>query len=145
MNPVLRVIPRIMVMTTCVAHADDVGLPPSADDVVRRLVEMDRARARLLRPYVSERRYIVENRRFSKRAEVAVREIFVPPDSKKLNIISETGSPLIRHRVIDKLIEAELDAVPAKIGTRPASHPKTTRSGSREKNWSMAAHVSFSM
>jgi hypothetical protein len=111
MNPVLRVIPRIMVMTTCVAHADDVGLPPSADDVVRRLVEMDRARARLLRPYVSERRYIVENRRFSKRAEVAVREIFVPPDSKKLNIISETGSPLIRHRVIDKLIEAELDAV----------------------------------
>jgi hypothetical protein len=110
MNLVLRLIPCILVMATCVAHAGDAGLSPSADDVVRRLVEMDKERARLLRPYVSERRYIVENRRFSKSAEVTVREIFVPPDQKKLNIISETGSPLIRRRVIDKLIEAELDA-----------------------------------
>jgi hypothetical protein len=110
MNSLLRVIPRILAMTTCVAHAGDAGLPASADDVVRRLVEMDQARAHLLRSYVAERRYTAENRRFSRRAEVVVREQFVPPDKKKLDITSETGSPLIQRRVIDKLIEAELDA-----------------------------------
>ena len=61
--------------------------------------------------YVSERRYIVENLKFSKRAEVGVQESFVPPGSRELNVVSETGSALIRRRVIDQVIGAELDAV----------------------------------
>jgi hypothetical protein len=90
---------------------DSIPFAPTAEDVVRRMVEMDKLRASALRGYVSERRYIAGNEKFAKHAEVAVRESFVPPDQKDLKIVSEAGSPVIRRKVIDKLIEAELDAV----------------------------------
>lgn len=95
-----------------VAAAGDSQYPNlSADEIVRRLVEMDKVRAGMLRGYVAERHYVADNRKFSKRAEAAVEESFAPPDRKELKILSEDGSPAVRHRVIDKLIEAELDAV----------------------------------
>jgi hypothetical protein len=111
MSPILA-IPAVLTMTAFLAHAADaVPSPPSAEAVVRRMVEMDKVRASALQRYVSERRYIVENHRFSKRAEVTVRESYAPPGRKELNIISEAGSSFIRRSVIDKLIEAEVDAV----------------------------------
>jgi hypothetical protein len=88
-----------------------VVMPPTADDVVRRLVEMDEVRASELRQYVAERHYTAENLRLAKHAEVTVRESYVPPDRKELNVIFESGSPVVRRRVIDKLIEAELDSL----------------------------------
>ena len=91
--------------------ADPVAFTPTADEVVRRLVEMDKRRASALAHYVSERRYFAENRKFAKHAEVDVQESYVPPDQKELKIVSESGSTVIRRRVIDKLIEAELDAI----------------------------------
>jgi hypothetical protein len=111
MNPVLA-LSALLAMTSSLALAGDgIGISTSADDVVRRLVEMDKVRASALHRYVSERRYIVENHKFSKRAEVGVLESFVPPGHRELKVVSETGSALIRRRVIDKVIEAELDAV----------------------------------
>jgi hypothetical protein len=97
---------------TCVASgADPAAFGPTAEEVVRRLVESDKQRASALGGYVSERRYVAENQRFAKHAEVAVQESYVPPDQKDLKILSETGSLVIRQKVIDKLIEAELDSV----------------------------------
>ena len=108
----VRTTPLILAMSSCLVNAADLTVSStSAEDVVRRLVDMDKLRASALRRYVSERRYVAENIRFSKRAEVTVHESYVPPDHKELKIVSETGSTLIRRRVIDKLIEAELDAV----------------------------------
>jgi hypothetical protein len=108
----VRAISGILVMTAGLAQAADTApLSMSADDVVRQLVEMDKMRASALRSYVSERRYIAENPKFSKHAEVTVQESYVPPGRKELNVTSETGSTLVRRRVIAKLIEAELDAV----------------------------------
>jgi len=95
-----------------VASAGDVaGSPLTAADIVQRLLEMDKLRASMLHGYVAERHYVAGNAKFSKHAEVSVEESFVPPDQKELKIISEDGSALVRRRVIDKLIEAELDAV----------------------------------
>jgi Outer membrane lipoprotein-sorting protein len=111
MHPI-HAISTILALTAGLAPADETTVfPASADEVVRRVTEMDKARASKLRRYSSERRYIAENRKFSKRAEVVVQESYVAPDRKELNIVSETGSSLVRRRVIDKLIEAELDAV----------------------------------
>lgn len=102
----------LLVMIACVARgADLTAMAPSADDVVRRLLEMDKVRAGALCRYVSERRYIAENEKFAKYAEVSVEESYIPPDRKDLKIVSETGSAVIRRKVIDKLIEAEMDAV----------------------------------
>lgn len=86
------------------------GQSPSAEQVVNRMLDMNQTRAAALQTYTSERRYIAENTHFSKRAEVTVQESYANPGGKELKIISATGSPIVQHRVIDKLIEAEIEA-----------------------------------
>lgn len=85
----------------------------SVDEIVGRMLEMNQARAAALQQYTSERHYIADNPHFSKRAEVAVEEIYVPPGRKDLKIISASGSELVQHKVIDKLIDAEIEAARA--------------------------------
>jgi hypothetical protein len=92
----------------------------TAEDVVQRMVEMDRERATSLRAYMSDRLYVADNRKFSKHAEVGVEEWFASPDRKVLRVVSEAGSPEVRRRVIDKVIEAELESVRA--GNREQTH-----------------------
>jgi len=82
----------------------------NADEVVGRMIEMNQARAAALQQYTSERYYVADNPHYSKRAEVAVQESYVPPGRKDLKIISASGSAFIQHKVIDKLIEAEIEA-----------------------------------
>jgi len=103
---------NLLALAPFLAFAGDITTTnPTAGEIVQRLLAMDQRRADMLRGYVAERRYIAENPKFSKRAEVEVQELFAPPDRKELKIISEEGSTLVRRRAIDKLIEAELDAV----------------------------------
>lgn len=85
----------------------------SADEVVGRMLDMNQARAAALQQYTSERHYIADNPHFSKRAEVAVQEIYIPPGKKDLKIISASGSAIVQHKVIDKLIDAEIEAARA--------------------------------
>lgn len=83
---------------------------PSAEEVVSRMLEMNQSRAATLQQYTSQRRYVVDNQHFSKRAEVAVQESYLNPGRKELRIVSASGSPFIQHKVIDQLIEAEIEA-----------------------------------
>ncbi len=82
----------------------------SADEVVRRMLETDGLRRQALQRYTSSRVYVAENKRFGKRAEVAVRETYSFPGKKDFAVVSETGSHYIRRRVIDKLIAAEIES-----------------------------------
>lgn len=83
---------------------------PSADEIVGRMVEMNQARAAALQQYSSERHYVADNPLFSKRAEVDVQELYLSPSRRDLRVTSTNGSPLVQHKVIDKLIEAEIEA-----------------------------------
>ncbi len=83
---------------------------PTADQVVSRMLEMNQARASALQQYTSQHRYVAENRHFSKRAEVTVQESYGRETGKQLTIVSENGSPFVQHRVIDKLIQAEIES-----------------------------------
>ncbi len=83
---------------------------PSAEQVVNRMLDMNQTRAAALQQYTSQRLYVAENRHFSKRAEATVQESYTNRGGKDLKIVSATGSPLVQHRVIDKLIEAEIEA-----------------------------------
>lgn len=120
----MRLVCAIPCILTTLAALGQTGDPavftPTAESVVRRLVEMDQLRASELRGYVSQRRYFAENRKFSKSAEVVVEESYTPPGQKKLEVISGAGSPIIRHKVIDRLIEAERDA--ARDDNRDQTH-----------------------
>jgi hypothetical protein len=82
----------------------------TAVEVIQRMLESDKARRSALQEYTSNRRYVADNKRFSKHAEVAVREKYVYPGKKQFETVSESGSDYIRRKVINKLIEAEQDA-----------------------------------
>jgi hypothetical protein len=86
---------------------------PSAQEVVNRMIEMNQSRAAKLPQYTSQRIYVVDNQHFAKRAEVAVQESYLNPERKDLRVVSVSGSPFIQHKVIDKLIDAEIDAARA--------------------------------
>jgi hypothetical protein len=84
-------------------------VPESATAIVQRMVQMNQARTKELRGYRCFRRYFAENSSFGMRAEVSAEEMYSFPGKKEFKIVSETGSPFIRHQVIEKLMDAEID------------------------------------
>ena len=82
----------------------------TAVEVIQRMLEQDKARSSALQQYTSNRKYVADNKKFGKHAEVAVREKYVYPGKKQFETLSENGSDYIRRKVISKLIEAEQDA-----------------------------------
>jgi hypothetical protein len=102
----------ILLIRSCGVSAADITQGPSltAVEVIQRMLESDKARRSALQEYTSNRRYVADNKRFSKHAEVAVREKYVYPGKKQFETVSESGSDYIRRKVINKLIEAEQDA-----------------------------------
>jgi Outer membrane lipoprotein-sorting protein len=102
----------ILLIRSYGVSAADITQGPSltAVEVIQRMLEQDKARRSALQQYTSNRKYVADNKKFGKHAEVAVREKYVYPGQKQFETISENGSDYIRRKVINKLIEAEQDA-----------------------------------
>ena len=89
----------------------DAGMPPlTGDDIVQHLIEADSARRSALKNYSANRLYLAGNKNLAKSAEVAVVEYYSAPGRKQLTVVSERGSPMIVHRVLEKAIEAETES-----------------------------------
>lgn len=100
-----------LVLRPAIALAEESSTQVSSvEHIVRRLVTMNDWRASELRSYAATRRYVAENKRLGKRAEMTVEEQYRHPGRKEFNIVSEEGSKSVRRRVFDKLIEAEIDS-----------------------------------
>jgi Outer membrane lipoprotein-sorting protein len=102
----------ILLIRSYGVSAADITQGPSltAVEVIQRMLESDKARRSALQEYTSNRRYVADNKRFGKHAEVDVREKYVYPGKKQFETISENGSDYIRRKVISKLIDAEQDS-----------------------------------
>lgn len=97
---------------------------PSTEQVVHKMVEMNRRRAEALRSYTSARVYHVEYHGIGdKRADLVVKMVYHAPDQKQFTVLSEEGSSLLRNRVLKRLIEAEQEATNAEHLRRTAIHP----------------------
>jgi hypothetical protein len=83
---------------------------PSADEIVRRMVESDQHRAESLPAYTGIRRYTLDNERFKKHAEMTVRVTCARGGAKTFEILSESGPKPIRSLVLHKMLDAEADA-----------------------------------
>ena len=79
----------ISVMATA-AHASAQQLP-SADEVVAKMIERDSQRHAALRGYTAVRRYVLENQRHHKRAEMVVRMKCLEDGSKQFETVSASG------------------------------------------------------
>ena len=92
---------------------------------MKRVVEMNDARARALEGYSSLRTYHLECHCLShKKADMVVRINYQAPNRKEFTIVSESGSGTVRDRVFKKLLEAEQESMRAENQQRSAITPE---------------------
>lgn len=84
-------------------------LATQASEIVRRLGQHDLERQALLERYGSERTYRIEYHgpMGDRSAELQARMDFSAPDQKHFTVVSETGSAMFCHKVLDRLMESE--------------------------------------
>jgi hypothetical protein len=121
----------ILFLSTLALSAADTGMPaPSADEVVAKMIERDHDRQAALDGYTARRRYVLENDRIHKHAEMLVRMKCLKDGSKEFAIVSSAGWGGARNHVFPKLLSAEVEA----------SQP-----GSRERSRIIPENYSFEM
>ena len=88
----------------------ELALP--GDEVAARLMSRNADRAQKLRHFESTRQYSLDYTGFpsSRSAEMQVKASYTAPGTKEFTVISESGSGLIRKRVLHKLLESEQEA-----------------------------------
>ena len=87
---------------------DDVAL--STTEIVQRLMDANHARFAALHSYTGMRKYRLVNHRFNKTGEITVRMTYTWPNRKSFEVVSESGSAIVRNRVLRKMVDAEAEA-----------------------------------
>jgi hypothetical protein len=91
--------------------AQDSNQPlPAADEVVAKMIERDNQRQAALRGYTASRRYVLENSRHHKRAEMLVAMTCLDNGSKQFQTVSANGWGAARSHVFPRLLESESEA-----------------------------------
>ena len=110
---------------SAVGQQATVSAPLSADEVMRRVVQMNDQRATALAGYTSVRSYHLECHCLShKTADMVVRAEYAAPNKKVFTIVSESGSGTVRSRVFKKLLEAEQESMREETQQRSAITPQ---------------------
>jgi hypothetical protein len=86
----------------------------SGDEIFAELVKQNELRSARLREYSAVRIYAVTNPEGKVYAREIVRMEYVAPDKKTFVKTSEEGSPLVRHMVLNGLIETETSTAAGK-------------------------------
>jgi len=84
--------------------------PLTSSEIVERMLSADKERLAALAGYTGMRHYNFENKRINKRAGMTVRMTCDSAGVKKFEVMDESGSGLIRNRILRKMIEAEQEA-----------------------------------
>jgi hypothetical protein len=97
---------------------------PSADEIVARMMEHDNRRQAALQGYTASRRYVLENSRHHKRAEMLVAVKCLSNGTKQFETVSETGWGVARRHVFPKLLESESEASAPDVRERSRITPE---------------------
>jgi hypothetical protein len=111
-------------------NAPEAAALPGADEVVARMVQRDDERRAALQGYTGIRRYVLENTKHHKQAEMLVRTIQRSDGSKEFEVVCESGWGGARKHVFPRLLEAEREA------SRPGS-PEDSRIAPENYSFSM--------
>src|SRR6266702_769202 len=124
-GPFLPTLALLAVCIPAVAQQATGSAPLSADEVMRRVVQMNEHRANALESYSSIRSYHLECHCLShKKADMVVRAEYEAPNRKVFTIVSESGSDTVRSRVFKKLLEAEQESMREENQQRSAITPQ---------------------
>ena len=83
---------------------------PTADEVIAKMMQRDGERRSALDGYTGERRYVLDNSKHHKHAEMLVRVACQKDGSKQFEVVSSTGWGGARKYVFSRLLDAETDA-----------------------------------
>lgn len=97
---------------------------PSVNEIVAKMVERDNQRQAALHGYTAARRYILENSRHHKRAEMLVMVTCLGNGSKQFQTISAAGWGTARNHIFPKLLESESEASRPEIRDRSRITPE---------------------
>jgi negative regulator of sigma E activity len=89
--------------------ADDSVTPPTAEEIVTRMAAHDFARQASIEGYAGMRRYVLENHKFNKRAEMLVQVQGDRDGTKHFEVVSEDGWGGARKHVFHKMLESETE------------------------------------
>ena len=109
----------LLLIPIAAAFAESTQPLPTADEVVARMIARDSERQSALYGYTGTRRYVLENKRRHKRAEMFVHMSCMKDGSKQLDTVSENGWGGARKHVFSRLLQAEAEA--SKPGVRDRS------------------------
>ena len=87
--------------------ASDSGTPPTAEEIVNRMAAHDWARQASIVGYAGMRRYVLENHKFHKRAEMLVQVQGDPDGTKHFEVVSQEGWGGAQKHVLHKMLESE--------------------------------------
>jgi hypothetical protein len=90
-----------------IVAADDSATLPSAEEIVTRMAAHDLQRQSSIEGYVGMRRYVLENEKLKKRAEMLVRVKGDPDGTKHFEVVSEEGWKSAHKHVLHKMLESE--------------------------------------
>jgi negative regulator of sigma E activity len=100
----------LLVLTLMATDAPSAARLPSVDEIVAKMVQRDDERRSQLQGYTSVRRYVLENVKHHKQAEMVVRMVYREDGSKEFAVISSNGWGGARKHVFPRLLEAETEA-----------------------------------
>ena len=98
-----------------------------ADEVIAKLINHNSQRDTLGGGYTGSRRYVLENYRLNKRAEMLVSVKCDPNGTKHFEVISEEGWKSANKRVIRKMLESETETSQPEIRPTTSLTPENYR------------------
>jgi Outer membrane lipoprotein-sorting protein len=99
----------------------------SADEVIAKLIDRNAQRDKLGAGYAGSRRYVLENERLNKRAEMLVSVKCDPDGRKHFEVVSEEGWKSANKRVVHKMLESETETSQPQIRPTTSLAPENYR------------------
>jgi len=106
----MRFISFFLIFTVAIVAEDSRQRLPSADEVVAKMIQHDNQRQASFHGYLSARRYVLENSRHHKRAEMLVWVECLDSGTKQFQTVSASGWGAARSHVFPRLLESESEA-----------------------------------
>jgi len=98
-----------LIVANSAIAADDSATPPTAEEIVNRMAAHDLARQASIEGYAGMRRYVLENHKFHKRAEMLVQVQGDPDGTKHFEVVSQEGWGGAQKHVLRKMLESETE------------------------------------
>ena len=103
----LLLVSLILLAGSSAVAAEDSGTLPTAEEIVARMAAHDLQRQSSADGYAGMRRYVLENDKFHKRAEMLVKVKGDQDGTKHFEVVSEDGWKAAHKHVLHKMLESE--------------------------------------